>query len=171
MQKSFTLVTMCLIVSMLLAAACTSQETFGLGRNDLDVDLVIGPTSTTSAEVPAEPGTEAPLPTAVPPEAVAQSPVPPTPDSLSGLPAEAFVANVTDGDTINITGRIPVGMIGIDTPETVAPNQPVGCYGPEATDRMIELVEGKTVRLEKDVNETDPSTGCCVMCSCRTARW
>jgi hypothetical protein len=62
---------------------------------------------------------------------------------------------VTDGETISITGNTPVRLIGIDTPETVAPGQPAVCYGPEATDRMIELVEGKTVYLEKDVNETD----------------
>lgn len=45
--------------------------------------------------------------------------------------------------------------IGIDTPETVDPRRPVGCFGAEASARNRELVEGKTVGLEKDVSETD----------------
>ena len=45
--------------------------------------------------------------------------------------------------------------IGVDTPETVDPNRPVGCYGHEASDHNKELVQGKTVWLEKDVSETD----------------
>jgi len=60
------------------------------------------------------------------------------------------VTKVTDGDTISVEvyGQDqPVRLIGVDTPETVAPGQPVGCYGKEAsvytkrelTDRLIRL--------------------------------
>ena len=65
---------------------------------------------------------------------------------------------VVDGDTIDvlIDGRqLRVRYIGIDTPETVDPRRPVECFGREASARNRELVEGKTVGLERDVSETD----------------
>ena len=40
--------------------------------------------------------------------------------------------------------------IGVDTPETVKPGAPVDCYGPEASARNHELVEGRRVRLRFD---------------------
>ena len=46
------------------------------------------------------------------------------------------VQKVTDGDTISVEvyGQVqPVRLIGVDTPETVAPDQPVGCYGKKAS--------------------------------------
>jgi len=68
---------------------------------------------------------------------------------------KAKVARVVDGDTIKLeTGEV-VRYIGIDTPETVHPNKPVQCYGKEASDKNKELVEGKEIKLEKDVSETD----------------
>ncbi|MEK7098194.1 MAG: thermonuclease family protein, partial [Patescibacteria group bacterium] len=39
--------------------------------------------------------------------------------------------------------------------ETVDPRKPVQCFGIEASNRNKQLVEGKRVRLEKDVSETD----------------
>ena len=48
-----------------------------------------------------------------------------------------------------------VRYIGIDTPETVDPRRPVECFGHEASDLNKQLVDGKTVGLEKDVSETD----------------
>lgn len=65
------------------------------------------------------------------------------------------VIRVIDGDTIEIEGGERVRYIGMDTPETVDPRNPVQCFGKEASDRNKELVEGKTVRLVKDVSETD----------------
>ncbi len=79
------------------------------------------------------------------------------PTQPPGLP-QARVTRVVDGDTIevNMDGRrYTVRYIGVDTPESVAPGQPVECYGREASRRNRELVEGKTVLLEKDVSETD----------------
>lgn len=70
----------------------------------------------------------------------------------------ATVTRVVDGDTIevNLGGVIyKVRYIGIDTPETVHPTQPVECFGHEASAKNSELVAGKMVRLEKDVSETD----------------
>ena len=71
---------------------------------------------------------------------------------------QATVGRVVDGDTIEVKleGKTyKLRYIGVDTPETVDPNRPVGCFGPEASKRNKELVLGKTVELEKDVSETD----------------
>jgi micrococcal nuclease len=65
----------------------------------------------------------------------------------------ARVVRVVDGDTIEVSigGSIDdVRYIGIDTPETVKPGEPVQCYGPQASDFNHRLVDGATVRLEFD---------------------
>jgi len=73
--------------------------------------------------------------------------------------SEVFtVARVIDGDTIDvlIDGRTErVRYIGVDTPETVDPRKPVQCFGREASQKNKELVEGKEVRLEKDITDRD----------------
>ncbi len=66
-----------------------------------------------------------------------------------------LVVKIIDGDTIEIEGGQHIRYIGIDTPETVNPNSPVECFGKEASNKNKELVEGKMVKLEKDVSETD----------------
>lgn len=81
----------------------------------------------------------------------------PSPSPAAGR-TPARVVRVIDGDTIEVkigaeTGR--VRYIGIDTPETVDPRRPVGCFGREASQRNRELVDGKAVELEKDISETD----------------
>ena len=71
---------------------------------------------------------------------------------------QALVTNVVDGDTIDVEiegVEYRLRYIGIDTPETVDPRRPVGCFGPEASAYNRQLVEGRTVGLEKDVSETD----------------
>lgn len=65
------------------------------------------------------------------------------------------VVRVIDGDTIEIENGLKVRYIGIDTPETKDPHEPVGCYGHEAYLKNQELVANKQVTLEKDVSETD----------------
>lgn len=63
--------------------------------------------------------------------------------------------DVEDGDTIWVTfkdgGRAEVRYIGPDTPETWIPE----CYSIEAMERNRDLVLGKTVWLERDVEEYD----------------
>lgn len=66
-----------------------------------------------------------------------------------------LVTRVIDGDTIEIESGDKVRYIGIDTPETKHPSKPVGCYGKEAEVKNKDLVEGKKVKLEKDISETD----------------
>ena len=65
------------------------------------------------------------------------------------------VTRVIDGDTIEIEGGEKVRYIGIDTPETVDPRKPVQCFGVEASKKNKEMVEGKMVRLEKDITDRD----------------
>ena len=70
----------------------------------------------------------------------------------SAPPETAKVIQVIDGDTITIEGGYRVRYIGIDTPEV----HPVPeAYGTEAWQVNRQLVEGKEVRLERDVSETD----------------
>lgn len=74
-------------------------------------------------------------------------------------PGTGRVVRVVDGDTVvvDVAGRAgPVRLIGIDTPETVAPNRPVECYGPEASARLKSLLPpGTAVRLWRDVESRD----------------
>jgi len=65
------------------------------------------------------------------------------------------VVKVIDGDTIKLENGEVVRYIGIDTPETVHPSKPIQCFGKEASDKNKELVEGKLVKLEKDITNRD----------------
>lgn len=65
------------------------------------------------------------------------------------------VKRVVDGDTIEIESGEKVRYIGVNTPESVKVNSPVECFGKEASAKNKELTEGKMVRLEKDVSNTD----------------
>ncbi len=68
------------------------------------------------------------------------------------------VTRVIDGDTIEVLyNGVPtrVRYIGVDTPETVHPSRPVECYGKEASERNKALVLGQSVRLERDITDTD----------------
>ena len=76
--------------------------------------------------------------------------------SDSGPRGELYqVTRVIDGDTIELENEERVRYIGIDTPETVDPRKPVQCFGVEASKKNKELVEGKLVRLEKDLTDRD----------------
>lgn len=65
------------------------------------------------------------------------------------------VKRVVDGDTIELENGEKVRYIGINTPETVDPRKSVECFGKEASNKNKELVEGKKVRLEKDISDRD----------------
>lgn len=71
------------------------------------------------------------------------------------------VARVVDGDTIIVTidgNDVKVRMIGIDTPESVAPDEYYKENVPEGTvasDFTKELLSGKSVYLEYDVQTED----------------
>ena len=73
----------------------------------------------------------------------------------SGTFEDVLVVRVIDGDTVELENGDRVRYLGIDTPETVHPDKPVECYGPEASERNKELVEGKTVSLLQDGPDRD----------------
>jgi micrococcal nuclease len=62
---------------------------------------------------------------------------------------------VIDGDTIILSNREKVRLIGVDTPETKHPNKPVEHYGKEASAFTKKMVEGRPVRLEYDWQQRD----------------
>ncbi len=76
----------------------------------------------------------------------------------AGKAVTVDVSRVVDGDTIEVElggAEEDVRYIGIDTPETVKPDTPVQCFGPEASERNHELVEGRRVRLVFDRERRD----------------
>ena len=75
-------------------------------------------------------------------------------------PDHAVVVATVDGDTVDVDvgdGRVErIRLLGIDTPETVDPDRPVECGGPEASALLAELLPaGTVVRLERDTEARD----------------
>jgi micrococcal nuclease len=78
-------------------------------------------------------------------------------ESLDGLwrdrplaATTALVTRVVDGDTVEVRldgAEEDVRYIGVDTPETVKPDTPVQCFGPQASTFNHRLAEGRRVRL------------------------
>jgi endonuclease YncB( thermonuclease family) len=86
------------------------------------------------------------------PSSPAAAPAPKRAQTIRGR-----VIEVTDGDTIKVrplerTRRsvYAVRLIGIDTPETRRPATPVECGGPEASDNLKRIAEGRRVVLRTD---------------------
>ncbi|WP_209560210.1 thermonuclease family protein [Frigoribacterium sp. PvP032] len=100
--------------------------------------------SSGSAGTSASTGATASVPSSVPPAAVA-----------------ATVERVVDGDTVIVVtaadgARERLRLIGVDTPETVKPDAPVDCFGPEASAFTTDaLPVGSTVWLEDDASQGD----------------
>jgi len=70
----------------------------------------------------------------------------------------ARVSAVVDGDTIDVTWaghRERVRLLGVDTPETVDPRRPIGCYGEEASAFTHRRLAGRTVHLTFDRQRRD----------------
>jgi micrococcal nuclease len=70
----------------------------------------------------------------------------------------AKVQRVSDGDTFVATvkgRRERVRVIGVDTPESVAPNRPVEPFGEEASEFAKHYLDGETVRLAGDAEPRD----------------
>ena len=87
---------------------------------------------------------------------VARSSGDPSPGTHGRL---ATVTRVVDGDTAHVSyhGRdVTIRFIGVDTPETVAPGQPIECYGPESSSFTTRGLTGVRIRLEFDVDRIDP---------------
>jgi micrococcal nuclease len=68
------------------------------------------------------------------------------------------VESITDGDTfaVNLDGVVKkVRIIGIDTPETKAPRQPVECFGQQATEKLATLIGDRYVALATDPTQAN----------------
>lgn len=68
------------------------------------------------------------------------------------------VVKVVDGDTLDV--RLPNGisrirLVGLDTPETVKPDTPVQCWGPQASAYAHSRLDGQTVTLTADPTQDD----------------
>lgn len=62
---------------------------------------------------------------------------------------DTIVSYTIDGDTIKLNNGKKVRLIGINTPEEDMP-----CYS-EAKNKLQELIDGKKIRLEKDISNKD----------------
>jgi micrococcal nuclease len=65
----------------------------------------------------------------------------------------ARVIRVVDGDTLHVDidgADVDVRMIGMNTPETVKPNSPIECYGPEASEFTKKMLTDATLTIEYD---------------------
>jgi micrococcal nuclease len=71
----------------------------------------------------------------------------------------AVVTDVVDGDTIEVLladgAEEDVRYIGVDTPESVKPGEPVQCGALRASDANERLVGGRRVRLRFDAERRD----------------
>jgi micrococcal nuclease len=86
--------------------------------------------------------------------------LPPAPPEVltSPLPkgTDTSVERVVDGDTLVTAGGTRVRLIGVDTPETVKPDSPVECFGPEASAATKALLHpGTRIRLVPDLEAKD----------------
>jgi len=72
--------------------------------------------------------------------------------------AVGVVSRVVDGDTVEVRiggGVEDVRLIGVDTPETVKPDTPVQCFGPQASHFTKRRLTGRRVRLVFGVERRD----------------
>jgi micrococcal nuclease len=141
-----------LLVAGMLSTACEDTDEGGVALPGTTLTTTSTSTPRAVSPTPSIPTVSITqgLPTTTPPS--------PTASVVSPTGEQAQVTRVVDGDTIDVViagATYRVRYIGVDTPETVDPRRPVGCYGREASERNRQLVEGKTVGLEKDVSETD----------------
>ena len=78
--------------------------------------------------------------------------------ATAGQAESARVVRVIDGDTIEVSidgTTEDVRYIGVDTPESVTPGEPVECFGRRAAELNERLVSGRTVRLRFDRERRD----------------
>jgi micrococcal nuclease len=79
---------------------------------------------------------------------------------IQGAGLTGRVERIVDGDTVKV--RVPdrrravtVRYIGVDTPESVKPGEPLQCYAKQASNFNKRLVTGRRVRLRIGRERTD----------------
>lgn len=86
-------------------------------------------------------------------------PVAPTASEIVSPPdvirESVVITHVLDGDTIEITGDKKVRLIGIDTPELNTDSNNPQCFASESAKITKQLLEGQSVELEKDKEDSD----------------
>lgn len=145
------------LLALILTGACgsvlpTDTSTPGVG--------LVGPGATATAQPTAQP-VATPAPIAAP--TACRGAIPTGSAALQGPlrkplgpTSTAVIWYVVDGDTIRLTNKAYVRLIGMDTPETVKPGTPVQPYGPQASADLKALLAGhSTVVLERDLSNTD----------------
>lgn len=90
----------------------------------------------------------------------------PVPDGVPARSEPAVVVRIVDGDTVMLRSdgdglvsadATRVRLLEIDTPESVVPDQPVECYGPESTKALEDLLPvGSQVSVLPDRELMDP---------------
>jgi micrococcal nuclease len=139
-----------LLAPAALAKSCTKGKP--CGNTCINVNYTCrsgtsGSTNTSSrSALPRSSTTSPPLPRSQPfsPQAQLRGPV--------------DVVRFVDGDTVRIYvngAEENVRLIGIDTPETVHPQRGVEPFGPEASAFLSQLLRGRPVWVELDVQERD----------------
>ncbi len=129
------------VTVLTLASGCGSRLTSSAGR----------PSATSiprAASTPSTPSTPS----------TASTPRTPTPGlaDRAGLEGPYRITKVVDGDTdkITVNGRtVKLRLIGIDTPETRDPRKPVQCFGPQASARAHQLLDGRSVWIQYDSSQ------------------
>ncbi len=82
-----------------------------------------------------------------------ESPLGVSQEEESRVSGQYLVVSVTDGDTfkVSINGTTEtIRLIGVDTPETVHPTEPVECFGREASNKTKAALTGAFVSFEQD---------------------
>jgi micrococcal nuclease len=70
----------------------------------------------------------------------------------------ARVVRIIDGDTAVVQfGQVEetIRILGLDTPETVAPGKPVQCFGPEASQQAAALLQNQIITITRDQTQAD----------------
>jgi endonuclease YncB( thermonuclease family) len=73
----------------------------------------------------------------------------------SRKPALFKVLHIVDGDTITIEHdgkKETIRLLGINTPESVAPMRPKECYGKEASNFLKNILESTYIDIEYDIH-------------------
>jgi micrococcal nuclease len=81
---------------------------------------------------------------------------PPIPHNESEISKCNFqrVSRVIDGDTFELLDGTRIRLLGVDTPEVVDPRKDVQWFGREASKKLKEWIEGKTICLRQDKDKT-----------------